>query len=43
MSGEDVQRIVDDLVHASPRLLDEFRRAIQVNGVELNRKASAPQ
>ena len=42
MSGEDVQWSGDDIAHASPRLLDEFRRAIQVNGVEVNRKASAP-
>ena len=42
MSGEDVQWSGGDIVHASPRLLDEFRRAIQVNGVEVNRKASAP-
>jgi tripartite-type tricarboxylate transporter receptor subunit TctC len=43
MSGNEVQRIVDDLVHASPRLLDEFRRVIQVNGAELNGKSSAPE
>jgi tripartite-type tricarboxylate transporter receptor subunit TctC len=43
MSGEEVQQTVDDLVHASPHLLDEFRRAVQVNGVESNGKASAPE
>jgi hypothetical protein len=32
MSGEDVQRIVDDLVDVAPPLLDRLKQAIAVKG-----------
>ena len=44
MSGDAVQQIVDDLVNASPVLLDQVKQAIQVKGaVQLERKGAGSE